>query len=32
MLYLIQKYDTEGRISYPFDTDKSVPLSLLAHL
>jgi len=22
MLYLVQKYDTEGRISYPFDTDK----------
>lgn len=22
MLYLCQKYDTEGRISYPFDSDK----------
>lgn len=22
MLYLVQKYDINGRISYPFDTDK----------
>jgi len=30
MLYLCQKYDTECKISYPFDTDQRVILGIIA--